>query len=63
MKTQLPFSSLIETHFAVVSTWPCTICPSNLAFGVMALSKFTVLPSFNAPMLDRSKVSLIAVTV
>ena len=47
----------IESICPFPSTCPLTICPPNLSLTFKALSKLTLLPSFNLPRFVLSKVS------
>ena len=53
----------MSVHTAVVSTWPCTICPSSRPLTGMLRSRLTSDPSRRSPRFERRRVSLMAVTV
>jgi len=47
--SQLPSLVMAYEQTAVLSTLPCTICPSNLPFNCIQRSKFTTLPVCKEP--------------
>ena len=55
-------SFFMEEIVPVPSTCPATICPPNLPFAAIALSRLTLLPLFNSPRFVRLNVSCITST-
>ena len=61
-KFQLPSRASTEDTVPVVSTWPCTMCPSSRSPIFIQRSRLTREPSFHSPISVRSRVSSTATT-